>query len=77
VAFGGQNPGIWGESVRKALNPGEERTAQEHGIAAKQTALDSAELRELELSGSYGATSEVRRQSGLRGILDRLFRRSP
>ena len=70
------NPPIWGESVRKALNPGEERDVQEHEADVEQALLDKAELRQLERSELYGETPQARQPSRLRSILDRLFRRS-
>jgi hypothetical protein len=76
MAFGGPNPGIWGESVRTALNPGEERGAHEHEAGAEQAMLDKAELRELERSELYGETPRSREPSRRRSLLDRLFRRS-
>jgi hypothetical protein len=81
MAFGGPNPGIWGDSVRKALNPNEERGAHEHEAGAKQLLLDKAELRELERSGVYGEpppaqeTPQARQPSRLRSLLARVFRR--
>jgi hypothetical protein len=70
------NPPIWGESVRKALNPDEERAAHEHEAGVEQALLDKAELQQLERSELYGETPQTRQPSRLRGILDRLFRRS-
>ena len=75
MAFG-NNPGLWGESVRKALNPDEERAAREHATGVEQDMIDTAELQEVERSGSLGATTPTRPPSGLQGIVDRLFRRS-
>jgi hypothetical protein len=72
----GPNPGIWGESVRKALNPSEERDADEHEASVEQALLDEAELRQLERSELYGETPRARQPSRLRNIVDRLFRRS-
>jgi len=76
MAFGGPNPGIWGESVRKALNHSEERDAREHEAGVDQALLDKAELRELERSELYGETPQARQPSRLRSLLDRVFRRS-
>ena len=70
------NPPIWGESVRKALNPSQERDAHEHEVGVKHALLDKAELRQLERSELYGETPQARQPSRLRTILDRLFRRS-
>ena len=56
MAFGGPNPGIWGESVRKALNPDDERDAHDHDADVEQALLDKAELQELERSELYGET---------------------
>ena len=76
-------PGIWADSVRKALNPNEERAARAHETGAEQAELDKAELRELELSGVYGQTPAAReatqptQPSRLRSALARIFRRSP
>jgi len=71
------NPGIWGESVRKALNPSAERDAIEHDAGFEQALLDEAELRELERSELYGETPRAPQPSRLRTIRDRLVRRSP
>jgi hypothetical protein len=82
MAFGGPNPGIWGDSVRKALNPNEERDAGDHQTGAEQMLLDKAELRELERSELYDETPqaretpEARQPSRLRSILARIFRGS-
>ena len=76
-------PGIWADSVRKALNPNEERAARAHETGAEQAELDEADLRELELSGVYGQTPAAReatrptQPSRLRSALARIFRRSP
>jgi len=69
------NPGIWGESVRKALNPSAERDANEHEADVDQALLDKAELQELERSELYGETPPARHTSRLRSILDRMVRR--
>ena len=75
-------PGIWGDSVRKALNPNEERGAREHETGAEQALLDKEELLELELSGVYGRTPKIEEttqasQPGrLRSAIARIFRRS-
>ena len=76
MAFGGPNPGIWGDSVRKALNHGEDLASDEHAASEKLAKLDAADLRELELSGSYGETHRDDVPTPRRGILSRLFRRS-
>jgi hypothetical protein len=76
MGLGGSNPGIWGESVRKALNAGEERAAHEQEASVEQGLLDTAELQELERSEFYGGKPEARQPSRLRSILDRVFRRS-
>jgi hypothetical protein len=82
MAMGGPNPGIWGDSVRKALNGGEERSAHEQQAGAEQATLDQAELREFERTGVYGAMPPVRetppatQPSRLQSILNRMFRRS-
>jgi len=77
MAMGGPNPGIWGESVRKALNASGERDAHEQEAGVEQALLDKAELRELERSELYGETPRAARQpSRLRRILDRMFGRS-
>jgi hypothetical protein len=79
---GGPNPGIWGDSVRKALNPNDEHGARVQAAGAEQQLLDKAELREIELSTVYGGTAqapEVARTDQPprpRGFLARLFRRS-
>ena len=74
-------PGIWADSVRKTLNPNEERAARARETGAEQAKLDKAELRELELSGVYGQTPEADetqapQPSRLRSALARIFRRS-
>ena len=70
------NPPIWGESVRKALNPDEARAANQHEAGVEQALLDKAELQQLERSELYGETPQARQPSRLQSILDRLFRRS-
>jgi hypothetical protein len=70
------NPGIWGEAVRKALNPDAERDANEHDAGVERALLDKAELQELERSELYGETPRTRQPSRLRRILDRNVRRS-
>ena len=78
----GPNPGIWGDALRKALNPGDERAAREHETGAEQSVLDKAELREVELSGLYGQTppadhtTSTGRSSRLRSVIARIFRPS-
>ena len=69
------NPGIWGDSVRKALNPNEERNARERTAGVERSLLDDAELRALERSGSYDDLSEAPAPSRLRRIVARIFRR--
>jgi hypothetical protein len=76
MAMGGPNPGIWGESVRKALNPSAERDAHEQEANVEQALLAKGELRELERSELYGETPRSRQPSRLRRILDWIFRRS-
>jgi hypothetical protein len=76
MAFGSGNPGIWGESVRKALNTDEERNAQRKQASAGQALLDTAELQDLERAELYGGTPRTRQPSRLWTILDRIFRRS-
>ena len=77
------NPGIWADSVRKALSPNDERGARKHRTDAEQAQLDKPELRELELSGVYGQTPAAREAtepthaSRLQSALARIFRRSP
>ena len=79
MGFGAPNPGIWGDSVRKALNPGEERGAHDHATGAEQEMLDRADLQEFERTGVYGEppqaqeTPEPPQRSGLRGFFARLF----
>lgn len=75
MALGGSNPGIWGESVRKALNPSDERHAHEHEASVEQALLDTAELQELERAELYGETPQARQPSRLRSILARMLRR--
>jgi hypothetical protein len=79
MAFGGPNPGIWGESVRKALVTDDEHNARERVVSVEQAARDKAELQVFERSGSYGEAPDVeaRSPSRLRTLLARLFRRSP
>src|SRR6476660_6558769 len=75
-------PGIWADSVRKALDPSAERAARAHETDAEQAELDNAELRELELSGVYGDTPPVREAPEpteprrLRSAFARIFGRS-
>jgi hypothetical protein len=76
MAFGSGNPGIWGESVRKALNTDEARNAHEHEANAEQALLDTAELQDLERAELYGGTPRTRQPSRLRTILDWILRRS-
>jgi hypothetical protein len=82
MAFGGPNPGIWGDSVRKALNPGGEQDAHEHMTSDEQALLDAEELREVERSERYGeapqagAIALAPRPTRLRSIVARIFRRS-
>lgn len=76
MAFGGNNPGIWGESVRKALNPGEERGARDQRTSAEQTRLDKADLLGLEQTGVFGEPPDAPQALRPRGFLARLFRRS-
>jgi hypothetical protein len=71
------NPVIWGEAVRKALNPGAERDATENDAGVEQALLDKEELRELERSELNGETTRAPQPTRLRSILDRLVRRSP
>jgi hypothetical protein len=59
MGFGGPNPGIWGESVRKALNPSDEQDAHDHEVGSEQALLDQAELRELERTGLYGEAPQA------------------
>jgi hypothetical protein len=77
MAFGGPNPGIWGESVRKALVTDDEHNAREHSLSVEQATLDKAELQEFERSGAFGeaAPVDVRPPSRLRTLLGRLFHR--
>ncbi len=82
MTFGGPNPGIWGDSVRKALNPGGERDAHEHMASDEQALLDTEELREVERSELDGGTPQAGetplapQPSRLRSIVARIFRRS-
>ena len=82
MAMGGPNPGLWGDSVRNALNGGEERGAHEQQTGGEQARLDQEELREFERSGVYGAPPPARdtppapQPSRLRGNIARIFRRS-
>jgi hypothetical protein len=69
------NPGIWGEAVRKALNPDAERVANEHDAGVERALLDKAELQELERSNLYREPPPARQTSRRRSILDRIVRR--
>jgi hypothetical protein len=76
MSSGGPNPGIWGESVRKALNADQDQVAQDHEASSERARLDAEELRDLERSGLYGETPHSPPPSRRRSLLDRLFRRS-
>jgi hypothetical protein len=76
MSSGGPNPGIWGESVRKALNSDQDQVAQEHQASGERALLDAEELRDLERSSLYGETRQSREPSRRRSLLDRLLRRS-
>jgi hypothetical protein len=71
------NPVIWGEAVRKALNPGAERDANEVDAGVEQALLDKEELREMERSELYGESIRAPQPTRLRSIVDRLVRHSP
>jgi hypothetical protein len=79
MAFGGPNPGIWGESVRKALVTDDEHNAREQSLSVEQATLDKAELQEFERSGSFGEGPDVQARplSPLRRLFGRLLRRAP
>jgi hypothetical protein len=71
----GTNPSISGDAVRKALGPDDPS-----GPSERQTALDAADLRELERAEYFGETPAVpeaapAEASKRRTILDRLLRR--
>ena len=71
----GTNPSISGDAIRKALGPDEP-----DGKSEQQTALDEADLRELERAEYYVETpamTEAARAAApkQRTVLDRLFRR--
>jgi hypothetical protein len=73
------NP-VTGEAIRKALGPDQVEAAR--GLAEQQqrSAVDEAELRDLERAEYYGETSAVTQDatpaaSSRRSILDRLLRR--
>jgi hypothetical protein len=71
----GTNPSVSGEAIRKALGPDDPSVKSEG-----QTALDEADLRELERAEYYGETPAVPEVAVIahpkrRTILDRLFRR--
>jgi len=78
----GTDPGIWADAVRKALNPSEERAARKNETGAERSALDKAELREVELSGVYGQsppgddTTDAARSWRIRSVIARVFHRS-
>jgi hypothetical protein len=76
MAFGSGNPGIWGESVRKALNADEDRNAQRQQASAERVQLDTEELRSLERTELYGGAPQARQPSRLRRFLARILRRS-
>ena len=71
----GTNPSISGDAIRKALGPDEPS-----GKSEQQTALDEADLRELERAEYYVETPAVPEAAATvapkrRTILDRLLRR--
>jgi hypothetical protein len=71
----GTNPSISGDAIRKALGPDDPK-----GPSEQQTALDEADLRELERAEYYGETPAVPETAPAaapkrRTILDRLLRR--
>jgi hypothetical protein len=68
----GTNPSISGDAIRKALGPDEP-----NGKSEQQTALDEADLRELERAGYYSPTPAIPETAApkRRTILDRLLRR--
>jgi hypothetical protein len=73
------NP-VTGEAIRKALGPEQVAAAGESGQRHARTALDEAELRELERAEYYGETPAVVEDVApaarpRRSILDRLLRR--
>jgi hypothetical protein len=70
------NPGLWGETVRKALNPGEERAARDQRTGAEQSRLDKEDLLGLEQTGVYGELPEAPQPARPRGFFARLFRRT-
>jgi len=82
MTMGGPNPGLWGDSVRRALNQSDGDDARAHESSAEQHRLDDAELQEFERSGVYGEapqareTPDARQSSRLRRIVDRMFHRS-
>ena len=68
----GTNPSISGDAIRKALGPDEP-----NGKSERQTALDEADLRELERVEYYGETPAIPEAAPpkRRTILDRILRR--
>jgi len=71
----GTNPSVSGDAIRKALGPDEPE-----GTSARQTALDEADLRELERAEYYDKTPAARDAAPIaaptrRTLLDRLLRR--
>jgi hypothetical protein len=78
MAMGGPNPGLWGDSVRNALNPDEKRDANDNKTGAERALLDKADLQELERTGVYGETPEAAQPPRRRalGFLAQIFRRS-
>ena len=70
----GTNPSVSGDAIRKALGPDEPK-----GKSQQQTALDEADLRELERAEYYDETPAPEAVPTAaptrRTILDRLFRR--
>jgi hypothetical protein len=67
----GTNPSVTGDAIRKALGPDDPSVKSE-----EQTALDEADLRELERVEYYGETPGIPETAApkRRTILDRIFR---
>ena len=73
----GPNPPISGTAIVGALG-GDQASADSHTVSATQSALDEAELREIERAEYYAdkpALPLPAPQSRRRSFLDRLFRR--
>jgi hypothetical protein len=78
MAFGGPNPAITGEAIRRALGPEQEAAAKQQTTSEERAELDVAELRELERAEYYAEAETVAPGSApRRGWLARLFGARP